>query len=78
MIGLCAQYLQLLDQLIFLAKQSLFSSESLPQLDFGAPMGRQFALVARNRAALGAAKEGVPRRVRAATQINYGHVVSLP
>ena len=38
MIGLFAQNLLLLDQLVLLTKQSLFSSESLPQPDF--PMGR--------------------------------------
>src|SRR5271166_4846579 len=61
MIGLVPQNLLLLDQLVLLTKQSLFSGESLSQPDFRAPMFCKLVFVARDRAALRALKYGVRR-----------------
>src|SRR5690242_4479988 len=43
MIGLLAQQSLMLDQIVLLTKQSLFSGESLSQLDFRVPVADQLA-----------------------------------
>jgi hypothetical protein len=50
MIGLLAQDHHLLNQLVFLLTQGVFSDESLSQLDFGVPTPNQLAFVTLNRA----------------------------
>jgi hypothetical protein len=52
MIGLLAQNSVSLDQFVLLLKQSLFSGESLSQLDFRAPTSVQLTFAAFNCAAL--------------------------
>jgi hypothetical protein len=78
MTGLRARDFLLLNQLVLLTKQSLFSGESLSQPDFRAPMFRQLAFVARNRAALRAFGHGARRWARAVREMFNGHVASLP
>jgi hypothetical protein len=56
MIGLLAQNCLVLDQLVLLTKQSLFSGESLSKPTFRAPMSSQLLFVACDRAALRASK----------------------
>jgi hypothetical protein len=74
MIGLPAQNFPLLDQLVFLAKQSLFSYERPSQADFRAPEFCKLAFVVRHRAA----PNGARMCVRAERQLIRSHVVSLP
>jgi hypothetical protein len=52
MVGLPAQELLSLDQLVLLTQQGLILGERLSQPDFRAPVFRELVFVARNRAAL--------------------------
>ena len=69
-----AQNILLLNQLVHLTKQGLFSGERLSQPDF---RKRQAAFVARSRATLRAFKWGALTCVRAERQTSDDHVVNL-
>ncbi len=77
MIGLPAQELLILDQLVLLTRQALILSYYFSQPDFGAPMICQLTLVARERASL-AFKYRVRSCADAIRRMFFNHVASLP
>jgi hypothetical protein len=76
-IGLLAQDLLMLDELVLLTQQSLVPGESLPQPELRAPIFCELEFLARDRAALRASKYRLRKRVRALRRLFNAHFFEL-